>query len=131
MLEAAIAKTTNPRLAVKAQGDVVAVALAGHPWTPLERERFEILKWKDEALEAQMRKDRRAILGNPYADRTERVIGVRRDGKPRTITVQARRSRLTVQTQDLQKDDVVDVDDRAFVTPKPALVAGKGVADVG
>lgn len=90
------------------QGDVIVVALPGHPWGTLDRKHLLVVKWEDQDLEDRLttrRKDGEdwPVISLPYA--------VRGEVNSRNFRPLLQRSTEAVDIDALSiKKDVLDID---------------------
>jgi hypothetical protein len=106
MLEA-LSVVQPPRVeGVSQQGDIIVVALEGHPWGDMDRKYHLILKWDDAALEAELNLRRKQgerwpVKSYPYAKF--------RDTNIRGVQAMTRRAEFVVDVEALPNaKDVLD-----------------------
>lgn len=72
MLEAQVSIKPDRAGGISRQGDIIVLALEGHPWGTLDRKHLLVVKWVDPAIERVLTDRRRAgekfpIVTTPYA----------------------------------------------------------------
>jgi hypothetical protein len=72
MLEAQASLQPDTRDGIAKQGDVIVIALAGHPWGTLDQKQLLVVQWQDDAaelalLQRQQDGEEWPVVGFPYA----------------------------------------------------------------
>jgi hypothetical protein len=98
MLEALIAIDTDNRDGDKRQGDIIVVKPAGSSWCGEEQRTLQLVKFRDDALEAAVNASVGKVISYPYADHEAGEDGARI--KRSTVRVNIDKYRNAAQIKD-------------------------------